>query len=133
MRTVMAATAVVLATLLVFAAGPQLRRPLGASERAAVLALMMAADAAQERDASGADPIGFEHAVLKSTNGNVYVPFRVVLNGASSGVRSGALYVRAVTRKNGAPQAGEQSALRPWVENPTQKSGQSNCRSLRLD
>ena len=125
MRTVMAGTAVVLSTLLVFAAGPQLRKPLGASERAAVLALMKAADAAQGSDASGADAIGFEHAVLKSTNGNIYVPFRVVLNGALSGVRSGALYVRAVTRKDGAPRSGEQSALRLWVENPTQKNGQS--------
>jgi len=121
MRNVLVGFAIALAAPLVFAAGPPMRKPLDAGQRSAVLTLMKAADAAQQSGVAGGG-LRWESVTLKSTNGRVYVPFRVMLNAPADAIKSGALLVRAVSRKNGSPLLGEQSALRPWVEQPSRKS-----------
>ena len=79
------------------------RKPLGSVERTSVLALMDAADAARQRGDVESGALLWDSAILRSTDGNMYVPFKVTLGAGSEGITSGTLLVRAVSRQNGVP------------------------------
>jgi len=96
------------------AAGAPKRRPLGPSEREAVLALLKAVDLVQQTDASADTGLAWTNHLLKSADQLVYVPFRLTLDRGTS-VKTAALYVRAVSRHDGMRSAQERSFLRDWV------------------
>jgi len=108
--------AVLIAVALVSTAGPAPRKPLGASQRQAVLTLMKATDAAQGLEPAAEPPLLWEAATLKTSEGRAYVPFRLTLRDGSEPPRSATIYVRAVSRRGGVPRTDEESLLRPWVE-----------------
>ena len=66
------------------AADPPRRKPLDPGQRTALLALLNAVDAAQQRDSDAGDPaadrIAWNHHILKSQRGLGYVPFRLAPN-----------------------------------------------------
>lgn len=99
----------------VHTAGPSPRKPLDATQRAAMLALIKAVDLAQEMDAASAEGLAWDHHVLKSGDQTAYVPFRITMDGAADGFKSTAMYVRAVTRRDGMRVSEERSFLREWV------------------
>src|SRR4051794_41688828 len=74
------------------------RKPLGPSEREAVLALVKAVDLAQASDPTPDPALALEHHILKSGNYTGYVPFTLTAN---AGYKSTAMYVRAVSRHDG--------------------------------
>jgi len=102
-------------------AAPPIRKPLSSAERTSVLALMDAADRARHGGDVPSGALIWDSAILRSTDGNMYVPFKVTLGAGTDGITSGTLFVRAVSRHNGVPVVAEQSRLRPWVENPNKK------------
>jgi hypothetical protein len=114
MRILLAGVAIMLAAPFVFAAGPPMRKPLDAGQRSAVLTLMNAADTAQAGGTGEAVP-DWEHAVLKSSNGRIYIPFRITLRAPLDIAKSPTMYVRAVSRRDGVARTDEQSTLRQWV------------------
>src|ERR1700730_16527287 len=114
MRSLLAGVAIMLAAPFVFAAGPPMRKPLDAGQRSAVLTLMNAADNAQAGRTGEAVP-DWEHAVLKSSNGRIYIPFRITLRAPLDIAKSPTMYVRAVSRRDGVARTDEQSTLRQWV------------------
>ena len=73
------------------------RKPLSPEERTAVLALIKAVDLAQETDVTS-DQLGWQHHVLKAPHTTAYVPFRIDFRVLADAIKSGALYVRAVSR-----------------------------------
>jgi hypothetical protein len=81
-------------------ADPSRRKPLSPEERNAVLALIKAVDLAQETDVTS-DQLGWQHHVLKAPHTTAYVPFRVEFGALADAIKSGALYVRAVSRHDG--------------------------------
>jgi hypothetical protein len=95
------------------AADPPRRKPLGPSEREAVLALMKAIDLAQASDATSDPGIAWDHHVLKAANYTAYLPF--TLTTMTAGFKSTAMYVRAVSRHDGIRSFGERSFIREWV------------------
>jgi len=101
-------------------AEPPRRKPLDPAERATLVALLGAVDAAQHRDAGDTStvespaPLAFEHHVLKSADQYGYVPFRVSLPASAEPLKAPMLYVRAVTRHEGF-RAEERSSLREWL------------------
>ncbi len=99
----------------VVAAGPPTRRPLDPKERGAMLALIKAVDLAQDVDAPSDAALEWDSHVLKSGDGTAYVPFRLVMNGVGDGFKSTAMYVRAVTRRDGWRVSEERSAVRDWL------------------
>jgi hypothetical protein len=110
-----AAAAILTAGLALHAADPN-RAPLTPSERAAVVAMLDAVDAVQEGRAPTAGVPWAAH-VLKSVLQTAYVPFEVSLEILPATMKTGALYVRAVTRPH-PPQAVEQhSEVRDWLRN----------------
>jgi hypothetical protein len=95
------------------AAGPPKRRPLGAKERQAILALVKAVDRAQDTNVLADDGVGWANHVLKAGNETAYVPFRLTMGGAE--MTSPAMYVRAVSRRDGMRASEEHSFLRDWL------------------
>jgi hypothetical protein len=96
------------------AADPPPRKPLTQDERTAVLALIKAVDLAQETDAKPAEHASWAGHILKSVS-TAYVPFRVTLDGAVEGAKSAVMYVRAVSRHDGARATDERSQARDWL------------------
>ena len=90
------------------------RKPLSPEERNAVLALIKAVDLAQDTDVTG-DQLGWQHHVLKAPHTTAYVPFRIDFAALAEAVKSGAVYVRAVSRHGGLRAKDERSILRDWL------------------
>src|SRR5512132_312982 len=97
-----------------YAADPPKRKPLSPEERNAVLTLIKAVDLAQETDVTG-DQLGWQHHVLKGPHTTAYVPFRIEFGALADAIKSGALYVRAVSRHDGLRAKDERSVLRDWL------------------
>jgi hypothetical protein len=95
------------------AAGPPKRKPLGPKERQAVLALVKAVDHAQETDVLADAGVTWANHILKAGNETAYVPFRLTLGGAD--LKAPAMYVRAVSRRDGMRASEEHSFLRDWL------------------
>jgi len=95
------------------------RRPLSPGEEVALRALVAAVDAAQLTGSwdPGNRGLAWDIHVLKARNLSGYVPFTVALNGATEAFKSGALYVRAVRRRDGQRGTTEHSVLRDWLIN----------------
>lgn len=96
------------------AADPPKRKPLGPEERTAVLALMKAVDLAQDTDVTS-DQLGWQHHVLKAPRTTAYVPFRIDFGAVPDAIKSGALYVRAISRHDGLRAKDERSILHDWL------------------
>ena len=95
------------------AAAPPARHALSPKEREAILMLIKAVDLAQEVDAPSADGLSWESHVLKSGDETAYVPFRLTLDeAAAGGLKSPAIYVRVVTRRDGFRVKEERSSMR---------------------
>jgi len=97
------------------AAGPPKRKPLDAKQREAVLALLKAVDLAQDVDVLADAGLAWENHVLKSGDQTAYVPFRLTMGGPADSLRSAAMYVRAVSRRDGLRASDEHSLLRDWL------------------
>jgi hypothetical protein len=95
------------------AAPPPARKPLGPKEREAILALLKAVDRAQETDVLDDEGVGWSSHILKGGNLSAYVPFRLTLGGAA--MKAPAVYVRAVSRRDGLRARDEHTMLRDWV------------------
>ena len=96
------------------AADPSRRKPLSPEERNAVLTLIKAVDLAQETDVTS-DQLGWQHHVLKAPHTTAYVPFRIEFGALADAIKSGALYVRAVSRHDGLRAKDERSILHDWL------------------
>jgi hypothetical protein len=96
------------------AADPARRKPLSPEERNAVLTLIKAVDLAQETDVTS-DQLGWQHHVLKAPHTTAYVPFRIEFGALADAIKSGALYVRAVSRHDGLRAKDERSILHDWL------------------
>lgn len=97
------------------AAAAQPARRLDSVERAAVLALITAVDAAQTQEAPPA--FTWEHDVLKSVDAAAFVPFRVAAPPSLRASKSTIMYVRAVSRHDGIASREERSFVRDWLVN----------------
>jgi len=97
------------------AADPPRRKPLDSGQRAALVALITAVDAAQQRDADQDPALTWDNHVLKSRDQTAYVPFRVTLAAAADTFKSTAMYVRAVSRHDGFRTSEEHSSVRDWL------------------
>jgi hypothetical protein len=104
------------------AADPPRRKPLDPGQRTALVALLNAVDAAQQREREAGDPaaehVSWDHHILKSQQGLGYVPFRLALDGsigAAPTMKSVAMYIRAVSRHDGFRTAEEHSSVRDWL------------------
>jgi hypothetical protein len=97
-------------------AADAIRKPLGAGEREAVLALMTAIDQAQRAESVAAAPLLWDPAVLKTSTGSAYIPFRLRMADGSDVPKTAMILVRAVSRNNGVARTDQESLLRPWVE-----------------
>jgi hypothetical protein len=89
------------------------RKPLAPKEREALLALLAAVDRAQANDVAADTRTGWSHHIFKGGKQTAYVPFRLTL--AESDIKAPALYVRAVSRRDGLRASEEHSVLRDWV------------------
>src|SRR5262249_12488212 len=81
------------------------------SERATLMSLIAAVDAAQSRDSGGSDFTWESHA-LQSVDGTAFVPFRVFPPETLRTSKNALMYVRAVSRHDGVPSKDERSFLR---------------------
>src|ERR1044072_6135128 len=97
----------------VLSAAPARRRPLDPRQREAVLVLLKAVDRAQDTDVLADAALTWENQGLKSGDQTAYVPFRLTLPGAD--LKSPAMCVRAVSRREGMRTSDEHSALREWL------------------
>ena len=105
-------------TAVLNAADPPRPRPLDAGQRAALTRLLNAVDAAQARDPqheAPPDDVGWGHDVLKSRNHVAYVPFRMMLGDRANTLKVAAMYVRAVSRRDGFRASEEHSTIRDWL------------------
>ena len=109
-------TAVTTWTPSVRAADPPKRAPLDANQRAALVALLNAVDAAQQRgiDESEAS-VAWENHILKSRDHIAYVPFTLTMSGEAEAFKSTGIYVRAVSRHGGFRTSEEHSSVRDWL------------------
>jgi len=98
-----------------YAADPPRRKPLDPSQRAALIELIGAVDAAAQRNADAGVPLGWDHHILKSRDQTAYVPFRLTLDAASEALKSTAMYVRAVSRHDGVRSTEERSSVHDWL------------------
>lgn len=112
-KALVAVVALVALVAVVDAAGPPVRKPLGPKEREAILALLKAVDHAQDTDVLSEEGVGWSHHVLKGGKQTAYVPFRLTLAGTD--MKAPAIYVRAVSRRDGMRASEEHSVLRDWV------------------
>ena len=103
-------------------ADPPRRKPLSPEDRNAVLTLIKAVDLAQETDVTS-DQLGWQHHVLKAPRTTAYVPFRIDFATVADAIKSGALYVRAVSRHDG---------LRAKADGRTRRSGKTRVPSVHL-
>jgi hypothetical protein len=97
------------------AADPPRRKPLDASQRAALTALLHAVDVAQQADIDADEALGWNNHILKAQDQTAYIPFRLTLEAPGDSFKSAAMYVRAVSRHDGAPTSEEHSAVRDWM------------------
>jgi hypothetical protein len=97
------------------AADPPRRRPLDPNQRAALMSLITAVDAAQQRDTDPDAPLAWSHHILKSRDQTAYVPFRLTLDAEAEAFKSTAMYVRAVSRHDGVRTSDEHSSVRDWL------------------
>ena len=97
------------------AAEPPRRKPLDPGQHAALIALMNAVDAAQQRDAEADPSFTWDNHILKARDQTAYVPIRVTLAASSEAFKSTAMYVRAVSRHDGFRTTEEHSAVRNWL------------------
>jgi hypothetical protein len=97
------------------AADPPRRKPLDPNQRAALVALINAVDAAQQRDTDADAPLAWAHHILKSRDQTAYVPFRLTLDAVADAFKATAMYVRAVSRHDGVRTAEEHSSVRDWL------------------
>jgi len=91
------------------------RQPLDASQLAAITALIHAIDVAQEADIDADEALGWNNHILKATDQTAYVPFMVTLAAPADTFKAAAMYVRAVSRHDGARTSEEHSGLRDWL------------------
>jgi hypothetical protein len=112
--TVIAAAATWCVALL-HAAAPADRGPIGARDRDVVTALLDAVDAVQRGDRDSDVAVMWDSHVMKSLDGRAYVPFAVPLDGPIEGMRSGAIYVRAVSQPPAAQGLEQRSEIREWL------------------
>ena len=113
MRRSIVAAPLVAFSIAVAAAGPPARKPLGPKEREAILTLLKAVDRAEDTDVLADEGVGWSSHILKGGKQSAYVPFRVTLGGAE--MKAPAVYVRAVSRRDGLRARDEHSMLRDWV------------------
>src|SRR5262245_53263827 len=99
----------------VYPAEPPRRKPLDANQRAALTALLHAVDVAQEADTEADAALGWNNHILKAKDQTAYVPFRLTLAAPGDSFKSTAMYVRAVSRHDGARTSEEHSAVRDWM------------------
>jgi hypothetical protein len=97
------------------AADPPRRKPLDANQRAALTALLHAVDVAQQADHEADDALGWNNHILKAKDQTAYVPFRLTLDAPGDAFKSTAMYIRAVSRHDGARTSEEHSAVRDWL------------------
>src|SRR5262249_42560486 len=74
-----------------------------------------AVDVAQQADTDSDDALAWNNHVLKAQDQTAYVPFRLTLAASGDSFKSAAMYVRAVSRHDGAPTSEEHSAVRDWM------------------
>src|SRR5262245_19718075 len=98
-----------------YSADPPRRKPLDASQRAALTVLLHAVDVAQQADTDADESLGWNNHILKATDQTAYVPFRLTLAAPGDSFKSTAMYVRAVSRHDGARTSEEHSAVRDWM------------------
>jgi hypothetical protein len=92
------------------------RKPLDANQRAALVALLNAVDAAQQREAEDAQPsVAWDSHIIKSRDQTAYVPFTLSLNAPGDAYKSALVYVRAVSRHDGYRVSEERSTVRDWL------------------
>ncbi|PYR21963.1 MAG: hypothetical protein DMF94_06315 [Acidobacteria bacterium] len=96
-------------------AAPPARRSLDARDREAVLSLIKAVDLAQAVDGTSEAGLSWDSHVLKSGDHTAYVPFRVTMDGAADTSRPTAMYLRAVSRRDGVRASEERSFVRDWL------------------
>jgi hypothetical protein len=96
-------------------AAPPGRRPLDAKEREAVLSLIKAVDLAQAVDARSEPGLAWDSHVFKSGDQTAYVPFRLTMDAAADTSKPTAMYVRAVSRRDGVRASEERSFVRDWL------------------
>lgn len=98
----------------VAAADGPVRKPLSSDQRAALIALMKAVDVAQDTDVVSPVDLPWAAEVLKATD-IAYVPFRLTLASFPDALKSAAMYVRVVSRRDGHRSTEQTSSLRDWV------------------
>jgi len=113
MSTRTAAVALV-AVLVATGAAAQSARRLDTMDRAAVLALITAVDAAQASDAVHAE-FSWDHHAFKSVNETAFVPLLVTPPEALRSAKGIVMYVRAVSRHDGVRSTEERSFVRDWL------------------
>ena len=92
------------------------RKPLDTNQRAALVVLINAVDAAQQREADEAQPsVAWDSHIIKSRDQTAYVPFTLMVNAAGDTFKSALVYVRAVSRHDGYRVAEERSSMRDWL------------------
>lgn len=94
---------------------PPRRKPIDATQRAALVALLNAVDVAQRGDASADASLAWDSHILKSRDQLAYVPFTLTLRGAPDAFKSTVVYVRAVSRHDGFRTSEERSTIRDWL------------------
>jgi hypothetical protein len=80
-----------------------------------VLSLITAVDLAQAVDATSEAGLAWDSHVLKSSDQTAYVPFRLTMDAAPDTFRPTAMYVRAVSRRDGVRASQERSFVRDWL------------------
>lgn len=94
---------------------PPRRKPLDQTQRAALVALLNAVDAAQQREIDADASLAWDNHILKSRDQRAYVPFRLTLSAVADAFKSTAMYVRAVSRHDGFRTPEEHSSVRDWL------------------
>src|SRR5216110_1255248 len=74
-----------------------------------------AVDLAQAVDGTSEAGLSWDSHVLKSGDHTAYVPFRVTMDGAADTSRPTAMYLRAVSRRDGVRASEERSFVRDWL------------------
>jgi hypothetical protein len=108
------AAAALVAMLAAAGTAAQSTRRLDTMDRAAVLALISAVDAAQASDTMRAE-FAWDHHAFKSVNETAFVPLRVTPPEALRSAKGAILYVRAVSRHDGIRSTEERSFVRDWL------------------
>lgn len=110
-----AAFAALLASLCQPASAGQAARSPEPADRATLIALLSAVDAAQARDTEGDSGFAWDNHILKSINRTAFVPFRVFAPDLVKSAKNAVMYVRAVSRHDGVRSREERSFVRDWL------------------